>query len=90
MLVIQRALAPACGACAALSNSGSTIGRACIVLLSLLLEGCPGTSAREPTTLTLLEEWTTKSFSEGRQQELEQFTRETGIRVKLLPSSETA
>jgi trehalose/maltose transport system substrate-binding protein len=60
------------------------------VLLYLLLEGCAGPSAREPTTLTLLEEWTTKSFSEGRQQELGQFTRETGIRVKLLPSPETA
>jgi trehalose/maltose transport system substrate-binding protein len=40
--------------------------------------------------LTLLEEWTTKTFSEGRQQELQQFTRETGIRVSLLPSPESA
>jgi hypothetical protein len=40
--------------------------------------------------LTLLEEWTTNALSEGRQQELEQFTRETGIRVKLLPSPESA
>jgi trehalose/maltose transport system substrate-binding protein len=45
---------------------------------------------REPATLTLLEEWTTETLSKGRQQELEQFTRETGIRVKLLPSPETA
>jgi trehalose/maltose transport system substrate-binding protein len=40
--------------------------------------------------LTLLEEWTAKTFSEGRQQELQQFTRETGIQVKLLPSPESA
>ena len=61
-----------------------------IVLLSLLLEGCARPSVHEPVTLTLLEEWTTKTFSEGRQQELQQFTRETGIRVKLLPSPESA
>jgi trehalose/maltose transport system substrate-binding protein len=30
------------------------------------------------------------TFSEGRHQELEQFTRETGIQVKLLPSPESA
>jgi trehalose/maltose transport system substrate-binding protein len=40
--------------------------------------------------LTLLEEWTNKTFSEARQQELQQFTRETGIRVTLLPSPESA
>jgi len=40
--------------------------------------------------VTLLEEWTTRTMSEGRQQELEQFTRETGIRVRLLPSPESA
>jgi trehalose/maltose transport system substrate-binding protein len=39
--------------------------------------------------LTLLEEWTGKTLSDLRQQELEQFTRETGIRVKLLPSPES-
>jgi len=40
--------------------------------------------------LTLLEEWTTKTFSAAREQELQQFTQETGIRVKLLPSPESA
>jgi trehalose/maltose transport system substrate-binding protein len=40
--------------------------------------------------LTLLEEWTQMTFSESRRQELQQFTRETGIRVKLLPSPESA
>jgi trehalose/maltose transport system substrate-binding protein len=62
----------------------------CIVLLSLLLEGCTRPPVHEPVTLTLLEEWTNKTFSEARQQELEQFTRETGIRVSLLPSPESA
>src|SRR5467141_4716972 len=62
----------------------------CILLLSLLLEGCTKPSAHEPVTLTFLEEWSNKTFSEARQQELQQFTRETGIRVNLLPSPESA
>jgi trehalose/maltose transport system substrate-binding protein len=62
----------------------------CIVLLSLVLQGCAKPSAHEPVTLTLLEEWTNKRFSESRQQELQQFTRETGIQVSLLPSPESA
>jgi trehalose/maltose transport system substrate-binding protein len=65
-------------------------GTVCILLLTLLLHGCARPSVHEPVTLTLLEEWTTKTFSEGRQQELQQFTRETGIRVSLLPSPESA
>src|ERR1700676_4162492 len=62
----------------------------CIVLLSFLLQGCARPSAHEPVTLTLLEEWTNKTFSEARQQEVQQFTRETGVRVSLLPSPESA
>ena len=62
----------------------------CTVLLSLILQGCTKPSVHEPVTLTLLEEWTNKRFSEARQQELQQFTRETGIRVSLLPSPESA
>jgi trehalose/maltose transport system substrate-binding protein len=65
-------------------------GPVCILLLTLLLHGCARPSVHEPVTLTLLDEWTTKTFSEGRQQELQQFTRETGIRVSLLPSPESA
>jgi len=61
----------------------------CIVLLSWLLD-CTRPPVHEPVILTLLEEWTTKTFNEARQQELQQFTRETGIRVKLLPSPESA
>jgi trehalose/maltose transport system substrate-binding protein len=62
----------------------------CTVLLALVLEGCAGPSVEQPATLTLLEEWTTKTLTDGRQQELDQFTRETGIRVRLLPSPESA
>jgi hypothetical protein len=48
-------------------------------------------AVKQPVTLTLLDqEWTTKIFSERRQQELQQFARETGIRAKLLPSPEAA
>jgi trehalose/maltose transport system substrate-binding protein len=62
----------------------------CFALLALLLEGCAEPHAKEPATLTLLEEWTTRTLTEGRQKELDQFTRETGIRVRLLPSPESA
>ena len=75
---------------AARSKVVRTAGLVCIVLLSLLVEGCARSSVDEPVTLTLLEEWTNNSYSEGRQQELQEFTRETGIRVQLLPSPESA
>ena len=72
------------------SNPGKMARLICIVLLSLVLECCTKPSVHEPVTLTLLEEWSNKTFSEARQQELQQFTRETGIRVNLLPSPESA
>src|SRR6267154_3943052 len=72
------------------SNCGKMAGTVCILLLTLLLHGCARPSVHEPVTLTLLDEWTTKTFSEARQQELQQFTRETEIRVSLLPSPESA
>jgi trehalose/maltose transport system substrate-binding protein len=61
-----------------------------IVLFSLLMGGCARPSVHEPVTLTFLEEWSNKSFSEAREQELQQFTRETGIRVSILPSPDSA
>src|SRR6266404_4040090 len=61
-----------------------------VALLSLLLEACGRPPVQEPVTLTFLEEWTNKTFSDARQEELQQFTRETGIRVKLLPSPDSA
>ena len=62
----------------------------CIVLLSLLLQGCSRPTVHESVTLTLLEEWSNKRFGDARQQELQQFTRETEIRVSLLPSPDSA
>src|SRR3981189_2043339 len=73
-----------------LSNFCKMVFIICIVLLSLLVEGCTKPSFHEPVTLTLLEEWSSKTFSDARQQELQQFTRETGIRVTLLPSPDSA
>jgi trehalose/maltose transport system substrate-binding protein len=59
------------------------------MLFSLLLEGCTRPSVHEPITLTFLDqEWTTTTFNEEPERELQQFTRETGIQVKLLPSPE--
>src|SRR6202166_577898 len=71
-------------------NFGRIVRPICVVLLSLLLEGCTRPVAHEPVTLTLLEEWSDKTFSDARQQELQQFTRETGIRVSVLPSTDSA
>src|ERR1700692_3930872 len=72
------------------SNCGKMIRPICIVLLSLLVQACTRPSVHEPVSLTLLEEWSNQAFYNERQQELEQFTRETGIRVKLLPSPDSA
>ena len=72
------------------SNSCWIVGSLCMVLLCLFLEGCSQPSVHEPVTLTLLEEWSNKRFSDARQQELQQFTQETGIRVRLLPSPDSA
>jgi trehalose/maltose transport system substrate-binding protein len=78
------------GICAGWSSSCNLLRPICIVLFCLLPECCTRPPVREPVTLTLLEEWSNKTFSEARQQELQQFTRETGIRVNLLPSPESA
>jgi trehalose/maltose transport system substrate-binding protein len=77
------------GICA-LCAFGKIAGLVCLVLLSSALQGCTRPSAHEPVTLTLLEEWTNRTSSEGRHQELQQFTRETGIQVRLLPAPESA
>jgi hypothetical protein len=72
LMRIQRVLAQGIrGLYARWSSSGKLVRPICIVLLSLLLEGCTRPSAHEPVTLTFVEEWTTKTFSEGRQQELQ-------------------
>lgn len=61
-----------------------------IVLLLLLCAGCARPAAKEPVTLTLLGEWSSKAFTEARQLELQQFTRETGIRVTFIPGPESS
>ena len=91
LMKIQRVLAQGLrGLYAGWSRSGKLVRLISIVLLPLLLQGCAKPSVREPVTLTLLEEWSNKRFSEARQQELQQFTQETGIRVSLLPSPDSA
>ena len=65
-------------------------GAVCVVLLSVLLEDCTRPSVHAPITLTLLDqEWATTTFNKERERELQQFTKETGIQVKLLPSPES-
>jgi trehalose/maltose transport system substrate-binding protein len=60
----------------------------CIGALSLLLGAC--TSVHAPVTLTFVDQgWATPAFNQERARELQQFTRETGIQVKLLPSPES-
>src|SRR5713226_43893 len=91
LMKIQRLVAQGIGGLyAGWSNSGKMVRPICLVLLSLLLEGCTRPSVHEPVTLTLVDEWSNKRFSDARQQELQQFTRETGIRVSLLPSPDSA
>lgn len=59
-----------------------------MVALSLLLVHC--TSVHAPVTLTFVDqEWGPPTFNEERELELRQFTHETGIQVKLLPSPES-
>ena len=76
--------------CAEWPNVCRMVLSICVASLSLLPEGCSRPKIHEPVTLTLLEEWSDKTFSDARQQELQQFTRETGIRVRLLPSPDSA
>ncbi len=89
---IQRVIARRIrGLCAKWSNYGQIAGAVCIVLLSVLLEGCTRPPVHEPVTLTFLDqEWTTTTFNQERGLELQEFTRETGIQVKFLPSPESA
>src|SRR5579859_3800067 len=72
------------------SHSSWRLGAIFLLLLCLCLQGCSKRAVHDPVTLTLLEEWSNKRFSDEREQELQQFTRETGIRVRLLPSPDSA
>src|ERR1700676_2281405 len=91
LMKIQRVVARGIrGLYAGWSSSGNLVRPICVMLLALLLESCTSPSVHEPVTLTLLEEWSSKTFSDARQRELQQFTRETGIRVRLLPSPDSS
>jgi trehalose/maltose transport system substrate-binding protein len=62
----------------------------CIALLSVVLDGCARSSVREPVTLTLLDwQYTGDAFAKEYAHEFHQFTQETGIQVRFLPSAET-
>src|SRR5579863_3977970 len=63
-----------------------------VVFLFTSLESCTNPSRTSiPVTVTLLDPgWLDKEFSALRSHEVQQFTRETGIEVKLLPAPETA
>jgi len=70
------------GLCAEWSNSAIVVSAFCTFLLAVLLEGCGRPSVHEPITLTLLDQrWVSKQFVEEYEEELQQFTRETGIQV---------
>src|SRR6202453_3308682 len=91
LMRIQRVIAQKIrGLYAGWSNSSEMVGPVCMVLLFLLCEGCALPSAHEPVTITFLGEWSSKTFTETRQLELQQFTRETGIRVIFIPGPESS
>jgi trehalose/maltose transport system substrate-binding protein len=62
------------------------------ILICFLLapQGCDSTvQPTNETTVTLIDQaWLDKEYQEGWERELSDFTRETGIRVEVLPSSE--
>src|ERR1051326_742812 len=63
-----------------------------VVFLFTGLDSCTDPSRTfPPVTVTLLDPgWLDKEFSNQREHEVQEFTRETGIQVKLLPAPETA
>ena len=63
----------------------------CTLLLLIGLGSCRKPTGQPTTTVTLLcPGWVDKEFRDRREQEVAQFTRETGIQVKLLPGPESA
>ncbi len=92
MMKVQSAVAKRIhGLCTEWSNSAIVVSAFCTFLLAVLLVGCGRPSVHEPITLTLLDQrWVSKQFVEEYEQELQQFTRETGIQVKFPPTPESA
>ena len=63
-----------------------------LLILPLVLTSCiQPASKRDQATLTLIDQgWFDKEIRDARDQELRQFTRETGIKVEVLPALESA
>jgi trehalose/maltose transport system substrate-binding protein len=73
------------------SNSRKVFGPACIILLCLLIEGCTRLGVHEPVTLVYLDQRSMNpTYQKEYERELQQFTHETGIGVKFLPSPESS
>src|SRR5712664_2606235 len=71
-------------------KSGKMTGPVWVVLMALLPEGCTRPPVHQPITLTLLDwQYTGESFAKEYEHEFQQFTRETGVQVRFLPSQET-
>ena len=62
-----------------------------LIWLLLATQGCERSVQTTPeTTVTLIDQaWLDKEYQNRRNQEITEFTQETGIHVKVLPSSET-
>ena len=81
-----------CRLCAGRLNSRKMAGPVCLVLLSFLLESCTQPAVREPASVTLTfadQQWVSKQYVEEYQEELREFTEQTGIRVNFPPSPES-
>jgi trehalose/maltose transport system substrate-binding protein len=67
-----------------------TMAAAAFALLAIGAGSC-GKPAKKPVVLTLIDQgWLDKEFQERRSREAEEFKRETGIQLELLPSPESA
>src|SRR5580692_10870924 len=62
-----------------------------LIWLLFATQGCERSVQTTPeTTVTLIDQaWLDKEYQNRRNQEITEFTQETGIHVKVLPSSET-
>jgi hypothetical protein len=62
-----------------------------VIFAVLAAQACNKTKPAPPTTVTLVDQdWPDQESRRRRNEELRQFTNQTGIRVEVLPSPETA